>query len=486
MTFNEKKIVVEEQTGALAARSETAALPRRLELLPMADLNVFPHLLYPISISEPGTLASLKRNLAPGSVLALFAVKDPEADPETLTEDDFQSIGMAALVRKIWSAEDGSLKALVQGLGRLKMQSLENGGRQIVAEAIAEPESGEELRPLALEARRLFSQVAELSAQLPFDPLRFDASLTEKPGLMADLMVAALPLPRRVKAEFLAAIDPQERLMMLIKKLTEELSNLEAGQAISARVRQQMDQKQRENHLREQLKAIEAELYEEGAEEDELASLAKRIESAELTPEAREAAQRELKKLRRVNPSSADYGVSRSYLDFILELPWLKSSTDNLDLDSARQLLDREHFGLEKVKKRLVEFVAVRQLTGGAKSPLLCLVGPPGVGKTSLGRSVAEALGRRFVRLSLGGVRDEAEIRGHRRTYVGALPGRILAGFKKAGVNNPVFLLDEVDKLAYGVMGDPAAALLEPEADGPQAALISGPAESMASLSLAA
>ena len=458
-----KHLVDEERAGELVPRMDikNLSLPQQMDILPMVDLNVFPQLVYPISVEEPKAKMAVHRSLDSGSLLALFAVKDAELDPEHLSEDDFHPIGMAVLIHKVWETESNNLRVVVQGLARIRLLGLRGDYKERAAiEAVVEEQGDpEKLRPLVMEAKRLFSQVADLSPALSFNPVQFGSSLDEKPGLMADLMVAALPLKRTVKAEFLGLVDVHDRLLKLLEHLTMEVENLEAGRAIAARIKENLDRQHREMHLREQLKAIEAELGEE--EGDEAAELAARLEAKALPDEAREVAEKELARLRKTPSHASEYGVIRNYLELILDLPWLEGTEDKQDLALAREILERDHFGLEKVKKRLVEYLAVRKLTGGVKSPILCLVGPPGVGKTSLGHSIAEALGREFVRLSLGGVRDEAEIRGHRRTYVGALPGRLISGLKKAKSNNPVFLLDELDKMTRSAMGDPSSALLE-------------------------
>lgn len=464
MTTYKNIISEEERTGELIPvdGNLSPAIPQRLDILPMVELNVFPQLVYPISVEDARAKMAVHRALDKSSPLALFAVKDTKVDPDDLRDDDFHPVGMAVLVHKVWETENGSLKVVVQGLSRIRLLNIcaDDNTRAMVETVIENQGEAETLRPLVLEARRLFSQVAELSPGLPFNPNQFASSLDEKPGLMADLMMAALPLKRSAKLEFISIVDVEERMMKLLEHLTIEVENMETGRAVADRMKESISKHQREMHLREQLKAIEAELG-EGGESDELGELTDRIHAKALPEEARGAAERELARLKKTSPHSSEYGVIRGYLDWILDLPWCESTFDKHDLPLAREVLERDHYGLEKVKKRIIEYLAVRKLTGGVKSPILCLVGPPGVGKTSLGRSVAEALGREFVRLSLGGVRDEAEIRGHRRTYVGALPGRIISGLKKAKSNNPVFLLDELDKLTSSVMGDPSAALLE-------------------------
>ncbi|UQZ90073.1 endopeptidase La [Deltaproteobacteria bacterium Smac51] len=449
--------------GELVLKPDVVGLPSQMDILPMVDLNIFPQLVYPISVENPEAKLAVHRSVDKNSILALFAVRNPDVGPDGLTEEDYFPVGMAVMIHKVWETENGNLKVVAQGLSRVKMLGLRGEGNGVaLVETLPEPQvDHESVRHLVLEAKRLFGQMADLSPVLPFNPIQFGAGLDEKPGLMADLMMAAMPLKRIVKAEYMALTGVEERLTRLLEVLTAEVENLEAGRAVTKRIKDNMDQRHREMHLREQLKAIEAELGDEDEESSDYDELAERLEAKQLPDEVREAAEKEMKRLKRTSSHSAEHGVIRNYIEWILDLPWMEATEDINDLSVAREVLDRDHYGLEKVKKRLLEFLAVRKLTGGAKSPILCLVGPPGVGKTSLGRSVAEALGREFVRLSLGGVRDEAEIRGHRRTYVGAMPGRLISGLKKAKSNNPVFLLDELDKMTFSAMGDPSAALLE-------------------------
>ena len=463
--YKDKNPAEEMRGGELMPAPETASvtLPQQLDLLPMVELNIFPQLVYPIAVEDSRAKEAVHHSLETSSPMALFAVKDSQIDPDNISLEDFHPIGMAVMIHKVWESEKGSLKVVAQGLSRIRLLGLRGeGNSSALVETIAERSGDlETLRPLVLEAKRLFNQVAEMSPVLPFNPVQFASNLEEKPGLMADLMMAALPLKRSVKAEFLGLIEVEERLTRLLELLTQEIDDLETGRAIADRMKESMDKHHREIRLREQLKAIEAELGDGDGDDDDIDDLEDRLQAKALPDEVRETAERELKRLKRTNSSSSEYGVIRNYLDWILDLPWLESTFDKYGLELAREILERDHFGLDKVKKRIIEFLAVRKLTNGAKSPILCLVGPPGVGKTSLGRSVAEALGREFVRLSLGGVRDEPEIRGHRRTYVGAMPGRLISGLKKARSNNPVFLLDELDKMTQNMMGDPAAALLE-------------------------
>lgn len=453
-------------TGELLVKDsdQNMVMPGQLDLVPMLELNIFPQLLYPISIEDDRAKQAVHRSLDSGRPLALFMVRDGTENFDDLTIDDFHSVGVAAVVHKAWETEKGYLRVVVQGLTRIRLSNVCLGQPLLatVETAVEEEDDAESLRPLVLEVKRLFGQVTEMSPTLPFNPTQLTNGMDDKPGLMADLMVVALPFKQSIKTSFLVEVNVRARLMKLIECLTSEVANLETGQAISARIKNNMDKNQRENQLREQLKAIEAELGVGGdGDDDDYNRLSERLKTKALPDEAREVAERELARLRKTSSQSSEYGVIRNYVELILDLPWNESTYDCHDLAQARQILERDHYGLEKVKKRIMEFLAVRKLTGGIKSPILCLVGPPGVGKTSLGRSVAEALGRELVRLSLGGVRDEAEIRGHRRTYVGALPGRFISGLKKVKSNNPVIVLDELDKMTHNAMGDPASALLE-------------------------
>ncbi|MGL4208848.1 MAG: endopeptidase La, partial [Candidatus Adiutrix sp.] len=447
------------QTG-----KNTAALPRCLALLPGESLDVFPQLIYPLTVEDPKAKIAVHKGLENNQIMGFFALKHKLDSYDNLTKDDFFPIGVAILVHKTWEAESGRLKVVAQGLSRIKMEDLcGDDNLSVLVEAVPEPQADlAPLRPLISEVKRLFNQLLDTFPNLAFNPSEFGATLDDKPALMADLMIASMSLKPHEKAEYMAISQVESRLLTLLEYLTIEMSNLEAGRAVSNRMKNSLEKHQREMHLREQLRAIEEELGEHSPDGGgELSELAARLKEKALPDEARQTAEKELKRLQKTPSHASEYGLIRNYLDWILDLPWLESSPEKSDLTEAKAILAQEHCGLEKVKKRIIEFLAVRKLTDGIKSPILCLVGPPGVGKTSLGRSIAKALGREFVHLSLGGVRDEAEIRGHRRTYVGALPGRLISGFKKAKTNNPVFLLDELDKMAQSAMGDPAAALLE-------------------------
>lgn len=438
--------------------------PDQLPLLPMEELNIFPLVVYPISVEEPGAKSVILQSLQGPRLVGLFAVKEEGSDPRDLTIDDFHPVGVAALVHKVSeSPGQGPMKAVVQGVSRIRLKKLDSP--YPYAEAAIERldetwEDSPELSAMMREAKKLMAQVIEMSPYLS-PGLKGLCDGVEQPGVLSDLIVSALPLKRELKIEFIGLYDVKARLERLLEILTQEKEILELGRGIQKKVQAKMEKHHKEMHLREQLKAIQEELGEGGGGDGELDELRAKMDQKAWPEEVKAVAEKELNRMIRVGSSSPEYSVARTYIDWLLDLPWQDQTVDNLDLPQARTVLDRDHFGLEQVKKRILEYLAVRKLKKDLKGPILCLVGPPGVGKTSLGQSLAEALGRKFVRLSLGGVRDEAEIRGHRRTYVGAMPGRIIAGLKKAQTNNPVFLLDEVDKMSYDFRGDPSSALLE-------------------------
>jgi ATP-dependent Lon protease len=361
---------------------------------------------------------------------------------------------------------DGTQRVIVQGLERIRAKRFLQSDPYFVAEVevleVPPYVSGSDLEVEALlrTLRSLFQKAVELASYLT-NELKNAVMSIRDPSVVADLIAANLNVKVQEKQEVLETVDLKERLRKVHFLLAREVQILELGNKIQSQVKEDIDRAQREYYLREQLKAIKRELGELDDHAQEIKQLKERIEAAQMPEEARKAAEKELERLSRMPPASAEYTVSRTYLDWLIELPWSKSTEDNLDIAHARQVLDEDHYDLEKVKRRILEYLAVRKLKNDMKGPILCFVGPPGVGKTSLGKSIARAMGRKFVRISLGGIRDEAEIRGHRRTYVGALPGKIIQGIKRAGVNNPVFMLDEVDKIGIDFRGDPAAALLE-------------------------
>ncbi|MDR1079934.1 MAG: endopeptidase La [Deltaproteobacteria bacterium] len=444
----------------------SAELPDFLNLLPMAELNSFPGLTSTISVDEGMSREVVRRSAGGDGLMALFPLKTLDVDTYDLKPSDFFPMGVAARIVQVRESDQGALKVSVQGVSRVAFTQLLSGdipSVRIIPHR--EPKVAEDgtLKPLILEARRLYAEVLQLIPGLPVELFKINNLLDGEPVILADLIMASLPLKTPAKAEYLMIQGLKHRYLKLLEHLTIEVSNRKAGQAISRRIEQGLDRRQKEMHLREQLKAIKAELGEDAdGEGEQLRGLEAKIASLALPETARLAAARELERLATTPPQSAEYGVIRGYLEWIADLPWNSPSEETRDLAAARGILERDHYGLAKVKKRILEFLAVRKLTAqSARTPILCLTGPPGVGKTSLARSIAECLGRKFVRLSLGGLKDEAEIRGHRRTYVGSRPGRIVSEIKRAGVSNPVFLLDELDKMCSGHHGDPAAALLE-------------------------
>jgi ATP-dependent Lon protease len=444
-----------------------AQLPDFVNLLPMACLNSFPGLNSTISVDESVSRMVVERSFNSNKLMGLFALRSLDVDTENLVPENFYDIGVAVKITEVSPTENGFLKVFVKGISRISLNEILSGDIPVAhISALEECDSSQEsdLLPLIFEAKRLYTEIVSLIPGVPMDSFKINHLLDDKPGVLCDLLMAALPLKSHEKAEYLLIRDLKERFLKLVEYLTIERSNRIAGRAISKRIEDGMERRQKEMHLREQLKAIKAELGEGEEQQGPFSNQAlfDRLAGMALPPEVRAACDREIQHLKGTPPMSAEHGVMRHYLEWIADLPWNDRSESLPDIPRARNILDRDHFGLEKVKKRILEFLAVHKLTADrARPPILCLTGPPGVGKTSLGRSIAESLGRSFVRLSLGGLKDEAEIRGHRRTYVGARPGRIISGLKKAGVNNPVFLLDELDKMSQSAQGDPSAALLE-------------------------
>jgi ATP-dependent Lon protease len=460
----------EEDKEAQGAEAEpnTAEkrLPEFINLLPMTYLNSFPGLNSAISVDESLSRQIVEDSWNKGEMMALFALKGAEADPANLKTEEFYETGVAVKITDVAPAESGLLKAYVKGICRVRMTGVINGEIPLarVDEVPEDPADANdpELVPLMFEAKRLYTEIVSLMPGAPADPFKAVRMLDESPGLLADLLLAALPLNPKEKAEYFLIRGVKARFEALIGHLSEERAKRQVGAALSKKIQEGIEKRQKEMFLREHLKAIRDELGEgeEGAGENQ--KLFERVAALPLPPEARAAADREAERLKATPSSSAEHAGIRNWLEWIADLPWGDSTPAIGSVGRAREILERDHYGMEKVKKRVLEFLAVHQLTAEtAKTPVLCLTGPPGVGKTSLARSIAEATGRKFTRLSLGGVRDESEIRGHRRTYVGARPGRLIAGLKKAGSDNPVFLLDELDKMGHGYQGDPAAALLE-------------------------
>jgi ATP-dependent Lon protease len=432
-------------------------------VLPLRDIVVFPQMIVPLFVGRDKSVAALESAMAADKSIFLVSQLDPaEDDPD---REALYDLGVVATVLQLLKLPDGTVRVLVEGRHRATLKTLHQAGTHLTAEiepvTMVEPE-GVEVKALVRSVIEQFENYAKVNRKLPAETA-VQLGQIEEPSKLADAVAANVNIKVADKQALLAELDPVRRLEMAFAFMEGELGVMQVEKKIRSRVKRQMEKTQREYYLNEQLKAIQRELGNAGeeGEGDELADLARKIERTKLSKEARTKANSELKKLRAMAPMSAEATVSRNYLDVLLGLPWGKKSKLKHDITEAERILDEDHYGLEKVKERIVEYLAVQVRTNRLKGPILCLVGPPGVGKTSLGRSIARATGREFVRQSLGGVRDEAEIRGHRRTYIGSLPGKIVTNIKKAGTSNPLFLLDEIDKLGQDFRGDPASALLE-------------------------
>ncbi|MBI3031109.1 MAG: endopeptidase La [Candidatus Rokubacteria bacterium] len=442
----------------------TMMLPDLLSILPLRDTVLFPQAVLPLAVARVPSVRLVDDALGGSRLIGVVTQLDPAVEePEP---DDLHAVGTAALIHKVLKQPDGTLRLVVQGIARFRIAEIvqrEPFLRARVEEVVeAEPAAGDlEVEALTRSAANLFQKIISLSPMLP-DELAGVALNIADPGRLTDVIGASLPtLGSATKQDLLETADVRRRLETLIAALTKETEVLELGSKIQSQVQSEMSKTQREYYLREQMKAIQKELGEGDERSQEIGELRQKIEAAGMSEEARKEALRELDRLAKMPPAAAEYTVARTYLDWLIALPWQKETADQLDIARARGILDEDHWGLEKVKDRILEYLAVKKIRPGGKDPILCFVGPPGVGKTSLGKSIARALGRKFVRISLGGIRDEAEIRGHRRTYIGALPGQIVQGLRRAESKNPVFMLDEVDKLGMDFRGDPASALLE-------------------------
>ncbi len=441
----------------------------KLPLLPLRDVVVYPHMVIPLFVGREQSIKALEAAMVSKSAdkkILLLAQKNPAEDNPSNAES-FYKVGTIATILQLLKLPDGTVKVLVEGLQRGRVKQFFDRGETdyISAEIEGEVEAIEtsidkEIEGLKRTALAQFEQYVKLNTKIPPEVLNTLSSIDD-PGRLADMVAAHLALKIQEKQEILEIFSIKERLEKLLALLENEIDLFQMQKRIRGRVKKQMEKSQREYYLNEQFKAIQKELGESQGVTNELDDIAKRIEKAKMPKEAKEKALAELSKLKSMSPMAAEATVSRNYLDWILSVPWSKRSKVFYDLDKAQKVLQEAHFGLEKVKERIIEFLAVHQRIKKLKGPILCLVGPPGVGKTSLGQSIAKAIGREFSRMSLGGVRDEAEIRGHRRTYIGSMPGRIMQKMAKVGVKNPLFMLDEIDKMAMDFRGDPAAALLE-------------------------
>ncbi|MFT4173229.1 MAG: endopeptidase La [Rhodocyclaceae bacterium] len=435
---------------------ETIELP----LLPLRDVVVFPHMVIPLFVGRPKSIKALETSMEAGKSILLVAQKSAAKDEPSA--DDLYDVGCVANILQMLKLPDGTVKVLVEGTQRAQVEHVEDLNTVFMARVTPVP--SDDMGTHEIEAMRRaiigqFDQYVKLNKKIPAEILTSLAGIDEA-GRLADTIAAHLPLKLEQKQTVLELFDIGQRLERLLSQLETELDILQVEKRIRGRVKRQMEKSQREYYLNEQVKAIQKELG-EGEEGADLEEIDKKIKTAGLTKEALAKAQSEMKKLRLMSPMSAEATVVRNYIETLTGLPWKKKSRISKDLGEAQKVLDKDHFGLEKVKERILEYLAVQQRVDKLKAPILCLVGPPGVGKTSLGQSIAKATNRKFVRMSLGGVRDEAEIRGHRRTYIGSMPGKILQNMTKVAVRNPLFLLDEVDKMGQDFRGDPSSALLE-------------------------
>jgi ATP-dependent Lon protease len=435
---------------------------RMLPVVPLINTVLFPHMLTPLFVGRERSVAAIEEAMSGDRTILTVAQREP--DIEDVGPADLYTIGVEAVIQRILKMPDGSISIVVQGQRRMRVVAYVQDRQALHAHSVAIYENTE--KTIAVEAMMravlsLFEKVVKLSRTLPDDAYIMAMNVSE-PGWLADLIVSTLPLDVPRRQEILETLDVEERLRRLSIMLSQELDVLELESRIHTQVQKEVDRSQREFFLREQMKAIQRELGQTDPIQREMDELRERILVAAMPERAQAKAFEELERMEMMPPASPEYSVLRTYLDWLIHLPWSHQTEDDTDLVRAAATLERNHYGLPRVKERILEFMAARMLAGPRlKSPIICFVGPPGVGKTSLGRSIAEALGRRFVRISLGGVHDEAEIRGHRRTYIGALPGRIIKAMKDAGTINPVFMLDEIDKLGSDFRGDPASALLE-------------------------
>ena len=448
----------------MSAQTFLPATPVDLPLLPLRDVVVFPHMVIPLFVGRPKSIKALELAMESERRIMLVAQKTAAKDEPSV--DDMFEVGCVATILQLLKLPDGTVKVLVEGQQRARVNKIEEGEQHFTANVSpVEPvapiagSKGSEIEALRRAVTQQFDHYVKLNKKIPPEILTSISSIDDA-GRLADTIAAHLPLKLDAKQVILDLDNVKARLENLYEQLEREVDILNVDKKIRGRVKRQMEKNQRDFYLNEQVKAIQKELG-EGEEGADLEEIEKKIKSAKMPQEARKKAESELKKLKLMSPMSAEATVVRSYIDVLLGLPWSKKTKIKHDLVNAEAVLNEDHYGLEKVKDRIVEYLAVQQRVDKLKAPILCLVGPPGVGKTSLGQSIAKATGRKYVRMALGGMRDEAEIRGHRRTYIGALPGKVLQNLSKAGTRNPLFLLDEIDKLGTDFRGDPSSALLE-------------------------
>ncbi len=464
--LDESKMILGNPPGSQMSEegegSKEIEIPDELPIIPIHETTLYPKMILPLMVSQEPLIKLIDAALISNKLVGIVAIKSREKEQKVVPEDLYE-IGCAAYILKMIKVPNNSIRLLIQGTSRIRVTEFTQREPYLRAKVVPLKDQVDEkgdTQALMVGFKAIFQKVVELTPNLPAE-LAIVAMNLDEPGALADLAASSLNVPLRDKQEVLETLNVQSRLEKVNVLLTKELSVLELSSKIQNQVREGIDKSQREYFLREQLKAIQKELGERDERTVEIEEMRQRLIQAKLPPEAMKEAERELDRLAKMPPAAAEYTVSRTYLEWLIELPWAIATSDNLDILQAQKVLDEDHYDLEKVKKRILEYLSVRKLKADMKGPILCFVGPPGTGKTSVGKSIAKALGRKFIRMSLGGVRDEAEIRGHRRTYIGALPGRIIQGIRKAGSNNPVFMLDEIDKLGMDFRGDPSAALLE-------------------------
>jgi len=435
---------------------------RELPLVALRETVIFPEMIVPLQVGREKSVNALNAAVADASLIAL--VTQRRAEQEEITDAaELYEVGTLAKIAQVVQLQDGTVRAIVQGQGRLRVHGFTSTSPYLLARVEELPDvapSGVEIEALMKTVQGQIEQYVQSGAPVPPEAAVAARNISE-PGLLADMVAYSPDMSTEQRQELLATVDVVERLKLCSAFLARQVEILELKGKIQSEVKSEMDKTQREYILREQLKAIQRELGEDDPQQAEIHELREKVESSGMPDEVRARALKEVDRMSRIPSASPEVGVIRTYVDWLVGLPWTTSTTDNLDIKEAAKILELDHYGLEKVKERILEYLAVRALADTIRSPILCFVGPPGVGKTSLGKSIARAMGRKFVRMSLGGVHDEAEIRGHRRTYIGALPGRVIQSIKTAGTNNPVFMLDEVDKLGMDFRGDPSSALLE-------------------------
>jgi ATP-dependent Lon protease len=452
---------VVDSAGAEAAIRAGEPLPDAMPVLPLRDTVAYPDTLAPLGVGQERSIKLVDDVLAGNRMLVMVASKEPEED--TPSPAQLYEVGVVGVVTRMLKVPDGTIRVLVQGSQRVRLGPYVAESPYLVAritELPDEVEASPELEALTRNVQRTFSEIIE---QIPYLPEELQMAVTnvDDPSSLSHLIGGALRISTEEKQSLLEEVDVTRRLRMLSEILARELEVIQLGSQIQSEVQSSIDKGQREYFLREQMKAIQAELGEEDEQVAEANELRERLDEANLPEQAQRVADRELSRLEKLPPAAAEHGVIRTYLEWLVDLPWDKRTVDNLDIEHARKVLDDDHYDMEKIKDRILEYLAVRKLNPESPGPILCFVGPPGVGKTSLGQSIARALGREFERISVGGVRDEAEIRGHRRTYIGAMPGTIVRALRDAGSNNPVFMIDEIDKMGADYRGDPSSAMLE-------------------------